>query len=157
MGKMDALAELGDSVENQFSLCLLDLDSFKAVNDENGHEVGDAVLVEVAARLNQCVSPSHSVARWGGEEFMALLPEEDLHAALDLAEKIRRALEAAPVNHRGLQIRIAASFGVSAHGSGYRTIRATLRAADKALYVAKHQGGNQVCCEDLVSDVAHQT
>ena len=149
--KMDAVVSDPDTAARRFSICLLDLDSFKAVNDELGHDAGDAVLVEVANRLRQAVPDQHYVSRWGGEEFLVFMAKTDLARAKTVAEDIRRCLESEPLDYRGYAIPIAASFGVSECFESGRSVQQTLRAADKALYLAKRLGGNRVCSENDVT------
>lgn len=146
--KMDDVVSNPDTSARRFATCLLDLDSFKTVNDELGHDAGDAVLVEVANRLRQAVPDQHYVSRWGGEEFLVFMAKTDLARAEMVAEDIRRCLESEPLDYRGYAIPIAASFGVSEYVEGGRSVQQTLRTADKALYMAKRLGGNRVCSEN---------
>jgi len=122
------------------SLILIDLDHFKQVNDKEGHPMGDAVLVEVAKLLRRMVRTSDLPGRWGGEEFMVLVPGTNEEQALILAEKLRKAFE----NHQyPSSQKITASFGVSLCKEG-DTLETLLRKADEALYEAKRQGRNRV-------------
>ncbi len=124
------------------SLLMADLDHFKRINDEFGHPAGDAVLMQTARLLRDCVRHSDIVARFGGEEFAVLLPGADLHAAMQVAEKVRTALQASSWAHRT----VTASIGVSAATPQSEDDPATLLArADRALYEAKQNGRNQAC------------
>ncbi|MBS1715588.1 MAG: EAL domain-containing protein [Armatimonadetes bacterium] len=123
-------------------LCVmfLDLDNFKVVNDSLGHDAGDTILVEVAARLQDCVRPGDTVARWGGDEFVLLLedlPDADsaLHVVHRIAERLR-----APIRFEESEIYVSASIGIRHTDSGDTTTPALLRDADTAMYHAKGSG-----------------
>jgi diguanylate cyclase (GGDEF)-like protein len=117
-----------------------DLDHFKAVNDEFGHAVGDAVLVDVAYTLRKELRAFDLAYRLGGEEFLILLPGADRDECAELAERLRAAIAAAPVGGR----RVTMSFGVATSGGGDFDHEAVLREADAALYAAKRGGRNRV-------------
>ncbi|TXH89778.1 MAG: GGDEF domain-containing protein [Rhodoferax sp.] len=122
-----------------------DLDHFKQINDNHGHPAGDAVLRHFAQLLKAQLRESDIPARLGGEEFIVLLPGTGTEGTAVVAEKIRQALEAAPVVHGGQSIGITVSIGVSclpAHSAC--TIEALYGRADQALYVAKTGGRNRV-------------
>ncbi|MCK6424839.1 MAG: diguanylate cyclase [Burkholderiaceae bacterium] len=129
------------------SVILLDLDRFKHINDSWGHPTGDAVLIAVAALLRRNLRGSDEVGRLGGEEFMLLLPQTDLTAARQLAERLR--IEVAGLQVAPVDLPITASFGVAtlpgwlklAPAQGFERLYA---AADAALYRAKQQGRNRV-------------
>lgn len=122
------------------SLILLDVDDFKRVNDDHGHDVGDAVLVEFADRLRSFRRSSDELGRWGGEEFIFVVPETGLQGATRLAERLRDALE----EHRfGPVGGVTASFGVAAFGKE-EDLASLLKRADVNLYEAKKQGKNRV-------------
>ncbi len=128
------------------SVIVVDLDHFKAVNDQHGHPAGDKVLVHVAGALRDGVRNTDVVARIGGEEFMVLLPQTDIDAAAVLAEKLRQLLRrsAARVNS-DLQVTVTASFGVACMPGGHNgSVAALYAAADNALYEAKRAGRDQV-------------
>ena len=125
---------------------VIDLDHFKAVNDQYGHPAGDKVLVHVAQALRDGVRNTDIVARIGGEEFIVLLPQTDIDATMVLAQKLRQLLRssAARVNS-DLQVTITASFGVACMPSGHNgSVTALYAAADNALYEAKRAGRDQV-------------
>ncbi len=126
-----------------FSLLLLDLDHFKAVNDEHGHEVGDRALVEVAERLRLAVRSQDAISRWGGEEVLVFLPETPSHGAAVAAEKLRAAVAGEPLSVLGHRAPLTASLGVSTLAEG-ETIEECLRRADAALYRAKAEGRDRV-------------
>ncbi len=126
------------------ALLILDIDHFKAVNDTHGHEAGDQVLRSVADILANAVRDVDIVARFGGEEFVALLPETSLPAAVDVAERLRAAVEDTVVAWRGSSIPVRASIGVSACPECVSGTDELMRSADAALYLAKTEGRNRV-------------
>lgn len=124
---------------------MVDLDYFKKINDVHGHPVGDAMLQHVAALLQRGVRTTDTVARLGGEEFIVLLPDTTREGACELAEKLRVMVYATPLVYLGVALPITASFGVSGTTRGQKAaIESIYAAADRALYVAKQLGRNQV-------------
>jgi diguanylate cyclase (GGDEF)-like protein len=133
-----------DRFVEPLSVVLADLDRFKDVNDRWGHAAGDVVLREFAAVLQSTIREADLAGRWGGEEFVLLLPGTDGEGALLLAERVRRNLEQRPIlSPDGSAIRITASFGVAEHSLG-TTDTELVAQADRALYEAKHEGRNRV-------------
>jgi len=124
------------------SLVFMDIDYFKRVNDEHGHEIGDRVLSAVASRVKNHLRESDSLCRWGGEEFIVLMPHIDLDQVCTLAEKLRAILAATPVIEG---IHVTASFGVAQWQPG-QDLGTLLQHADKMLYQAKQLGRNRVEC-----------
>ena len=124
-----------------FSIIMIDVDYFKAVNDTFGHSAGDQVLIEVANFLHTSIRESDILGRWGGEEFVIICPNTNKHEAAILAEKIRRTVQISPFK-KGT-IRLTCSIGVSDFEPNDNAID-TLDRADKALYQAKNDGRNQV-------------
>jgi diguanylate cyclase (GGDEF)-like protein len=135
------------------TVIMCDLDHFKAVNDTYGHYGGDAVLQRFAALLQSMTRDSiDSVVRYGGEEFLLILPETDLAGGELLAERLRQTL-ADTGRTRGRQIHITASFGVASVDFATSTHAAHINmiaAADELLYAAKNSGRNRVCAKQLV-------
>jgi diguanylate cyclase (GGDEF)-like protein len=129
--------------KRKFSLMFIDLDNFKPVNDNLGHDVGDEVLKEVAGRLLLCVRSSDTVARIGGDEFTIILHSilEPKNTAI-VAKKIIDALSA-PFHIKGNEIKIGASVGISIFPENGDTIETLLKCADDAMYDAKNNGKNQ--------------
>jgi diguanylate cyclase (GGDEF)-like protein len=127
------------------SLAMLDVDHFKAVNDELGHAAGDAVLRQVARTLGEAVRSSDVVARVGGEEFALLFPETGLRAARATAERIRRAMCGQSFVSQGLprDRRITLSVGLAQQRAG-DTLADVMQRADEALYAAKSTGRDRV-------------
>lgn len=141
-------AEVARSVavrhQRPLAAVILDIDFFKNINDRHGHAMGDEVLVKVGQILTQLTRSSDCVARWGGEEFIMLLPDTDLATAADFAERIRRALpEMAILAKDGARIQITASFGVAQLQPG-QDLEKLIIAADDALYSVKQSGRNRV-------------
>lgn len=123
-------------------LLLLDLDHFKRINDSYGHDVGDEVLKRAAQRIRRTIRRDDHAARWGGEEFLVLLPRSDLQGAMTVAEKIARAIKGQPIGEQ--QVRITVSIGVSLfpdHGENQAQL---IKHADQALYAAKNSGRDRV-------------
>ncbi len=124
---------------------LLDLDHFKAINDTHGHFAGDSALKETARRMLSSVRPYDSIGRYGGEEFLDILPGCDEHSTLNQAERIRETIAGTPLQVPGGTITLSASFGcTSVLRGGVATSDALVRVADEALYKAKHGGRNRV-------------
>ena len=124
------------------AFCMVDLDHFKSVNDTYGHPAGDALLREVCARIRATVRPTDGVYRYGGEEFCILLPETDLPAALDTAERVRAAVAATGFRIAGGMLSVTASLGVAV--THVADVPGLVGQADRALYEAKAGGRNQV-------------
>jgi diguanylate cyclase (GGDEF)-like protein len=122
------------------SVCLWDIDHFKRINDTYGHDVGDQVLRAISAQLSAHLRLSDTLIRWGGEEFVVVLPETSLAAALLVAERMRVAVAGM---HLADGVRATASFGVSCY-DGVEMLEQLLQRADQALYAAKSAGRNRV-------------
>lgn len=125
------------------SIVLSDLDHFKRVNDSLGHGAGDAVLKAVADAIRSSLRSQDVAARWGGEEFIFLLPDTGKEGAVHVAETARAAVSALSINHEGSMIQVTLSLGVAKHLAG-RSIEETIAQADSALYIAKEGGRNRV-------------
>jgi len=133
--------------ERGFAVAMIDVDHFKRVNDSLGHAAGDAVLRALGAILLALAPPLALVGRWGGEEFLLIVPDT---ASVDIAsvcERIRADCEAAVAEHNGRQIRITVSIGIALHDRAL-SFEDTLRDADRALYAAKSCGRNRVMASD---------
>ena len=126
------------------ALVLIDLDHFKKVNDTHGHHVGDKALKHLCKVLGKSLRDVDRMGRMGGEEFAALLPETDLARAAQVAERMRAALENAPVPAGSGLVWLTLSAGVAAYAPDAPTIDAMLQKADAAMYEAKAQGRNRV-------------
>jgi diguanylate cyclase (GGDEF)-like protein len=142
----------------RLGVLLLDVDDFKLVNDVHGHAAGDAVLAEVATRLGAAVRLNDCVARWGGEEFLVLLPGvADEAALLAVAEAKRESIGAAPVvTSAGRRIAVTVSVGAALTGPDEAcTPEALVDAADQALYRAKRLGRNRAELGALGGQAGH--
>jgi len=126
--------------QSTFSIIMLDIDYFKKVNDTYGHLVGDEVLKKVADLLKRTFRKTDVPGRWGGEEFLILLPQQDRIRACMIAERLRAAIEASEFPDVGT---ITSSFGVTEHASE-DTVENLIKRADDALYRAKELGRNRV-------------
>jgi diguanylate cyclase (GGDEF)-like protein len=139
-----------DRLGTPLTLVLADLDDFKGVNDVHGHAVGDDVLREFASVLRSTLRDSDLAGRWGGEEFLLLLPGADADGGAHLADRVRAVLgERAFLGRDGEVVNVTCSFGVAQHRVG-GTERDLFAAADQALYHAKRNGKNRVELEQLV-------
>jgi diguanylate cyclase (GGDEF)-like protein len=128
-----------------FSLIFLDLDRFKAVNDRHGHQVGSAVLKEVGEVLRHQLRAMDVPVRYGGDEFVLLLPEADRAQAMAVADRLRRAIvETTFQAERGLEVRITASFGVATYPDDGATPEGLLQLADQAMYRVKDTTRNGI-------------
>lgn len=128
------------------SLMMFDIDHFKKVNDTHGHSVGDLAIQAAARIMQETLRETDLVARFGGEEFVAFLPDTDLAAARVAAERVRAAIQGAaiPMADSGQPLRFTASLGVTLATGASDSLAALLERADKALYVAKGSGRNRV-------------
>lgn len=128
------------------SILMLDLDHFKEVNDNYGHQVGDIVLQQVAQRLKQTLRRTDFLARYGGEEFVVLAPQVPADKSLLLAERLRRTISDSPFAVLdNLQLNITVSIGVAVFPDHAQNESELISAADTALYRAKQAGRNKVC------------
>lgn len=139
-----AEALLADSAALPLSLILLDIDHFKRVNDRHGHRAGDAALVAVAALCRAQARAEDILARFGGEEFILLLPRTSGAEAFGLAEALRAAIAAQPQPLASGSLRLTASLGVAAYAGPGESIDGLVERADKALYAAKRAGRDRV-------------
>lgn len=133
-----------DKHEQSYAVVLLDLDHFKKINDNYGHDIGDRVLRRVASILAQNIRYKDMVGRFGGEEFILILNEDDLNVVKEVAERCRYQIEKTQIQvHNGLSIHITASLGIAVanQADSHENI---VRLADQALYLAKSSGRNQV-------------
>ncbi|WP_397450788.1 diguanylate cyclase [Pseudomonas sp. NA-150] len=128
---------------NELLLAMLDLDHFKRINDNYGHLAGDKVLKIIANELRKRLRPNDFIARFGGEEFVLLIPDTQVREGLELLEKLRKAIEACPFHFKGEPVTITVSMGITAFRAGERS-ESVLQRADQALYRAKDEGRNRI-------------
>ncbi|MCH8536319.1 MAG: GGDEF domain-containing protein [Alkalimonas sp.] len=139
-----ALGELvvkGERRKTTFSLLMMDIDFFKPINDNHGHDVGDKALQHVATCISNQLREWDLCARFGGEEFIVLLPSTNTDEAMAVAERIRKAVESTPLDKPQLSMTI--SIGVTAYAPGMNA-EMILKAADNGVYEAKENGRNQI-------------
>jgi diguanylate cyclase (GGDEF)-like protein len=137
------LAE-ADRYDHPVSLVLLDIDHFKRVNDTWGHEAGDTVLKQVAKVVQEGLRAVDICVRYGGEEIAMLLAQTDSAHAVEVAERVRSRIAAASIKHGPADIPVTASFGVATYPETVKVRDQLFPSADKALYIAKHNGRNCV-------------
>jgi len=130
----------------QFALIIFDLDSFKMINDDYGHTIGDLVLINICKTVQENVRATDVVARFGGDEFVIILPETDAVNATAIAEKIRSAVEALTTRIDDTIVKVMISIGLTSYclAHGIRSREEVVSMADKALYIAKHSGKNRI-------------
>lgn len=131
----------GERRRTVFSLLMMDIDFFKAINDNHGHDIGDKALQHVAERISSQLREGDLCARFGGEEFVVLLPSKDTSEAMSVAERIRKAVESSPLELPKQPITL--SIGVATYQPGMNA-EMLLKAADNEVYAAKANGRNQV-------------
>ena len=136
------LERLNYAEDENFSIALMDIDFFKKVNDEHGHAFGDQVLQQVSLSIGQLIRPSNTICRWGGEEFLLIMPNTQRNNALQICERIRKSIAATPLPPIDI---ITLSIGIASKAQA-ESISHLLKNADKALYQAKEQGRNRSIC-----------
>ncbi len=137
-----AIAHAG-RYDRPLSCAMVDVDHFKAVNDRYGHAAGDAVLCEAATRLRETCRETDTVGRYGGEEFVVLLPETSAEEAMVAANRVRSAFHDAPFTAGGVDLHLTASIGVATWAPSMSVPASLYSAADRALYQAKEAGRNR--------------
>ncbi len=131
--------------DKKLSLIMLDLDYFKLLNDNYGHQCGDMVLTEVSALIGDLLRVEDIFGRYGGEEFAIVLPETNLSGAKELAERICRKVATTKLHYNDELLEVTISLGVAQLSGNESSYEAIITHADSALYQAKAQGRNQVC------------
>lgn len=131
--------------DKKLSLIMLDLDYFKLLNDNYGHQCGDMVLIEVSALISSLLRAEDLFGRYGGEEFAIILPETNLLGAKGLAQRICDSIAKTPLNYNDEVIKVTVSLGVAQLSSEEANYEELITQSDNALYQAKASGRNQVC------------
>ena len=144
-----SILSLAKRNKTETSIMMLDIDLFKNVNDTYGHKVGDDTLMNLSKLLLDTTRENDIVARWGGEEFMILLPETNIEGAFELAEKLRLKIEKSTIYlEDDTELKITMSIGVSQiNHQNKQVLDTSIYKADEALYEAKKTGRNRVCSE----------
>lgn len=143
--------KFSNSSDSDFSVLILDIDDFKAVNDVHGHAAGDRILQLLSELLKHYVRSSDSVYRWGGEEFVVLMPVTGLFEANKVAQKlVKKVAENAFEIKNDLKLKMTISIGLAQWVEDESLVNDTLKRADKALYKAKENGKNNVVVADYV-------
>ncbi|BBB27557.1 GGDEF domain-containing protein [Amphritea japonica] len=127
-----------------FSLVMIDVDHFKSINDQYGHPVGDQALKKIAHTINSTIRAHDFIGRYGGEEFLLLLPDTDLNGAKPIAERVRKSVESISFLSGGKRIPLTISLGVTTVFADDSDYDQAIKDADRALYQAKDAGRNQV-------------
>jgi len=151
LSSLERQSTLAQQRNQALGLLMLDLDFFKNINDTYGHDCGDAVLKEAASRMKHCMRNTDAVGRFGGEEFLAVVPNcsgEELHR---LAERIRLSMKH-PVLYKKQLIPISTSIGASVHFASDDNVLDSLGRADQALYLAKEMGRDRVVCAWMMDE-----
>jgi diguanylate cyclase (GGDEF)-like protein len=133
-----------DRLGTSLAVLMLDLDHFKNVNDRFGHHTGDAVLSAVGQTLLKSLRASDVRCRWGGEEFLLVLPDSSLERARRTSDKLRQRIAETPVRAGDHVIHVTASIGITMTRAGERDLQQCLMRADRAMYQAKNLGRNRI-------------
>ncbi|MCX7318615.1 MAG: diguanylate cyclase, partial [Hyphomicrobiales bacterium] len=143
---LQTLAEQAATRSKPLALMILDIDHFKSINDNHGHDCGDDVLREFAVRIRKSIRGIDLACRYGGEEFVIVMPETDMHVASMVAERLRRSIAGEPfaIDRGNKRIGVTISVGLATLEKKGEPIADVLKRADVALYRAKHDGRNRV-------------
>ncbi len=142
---LDRQIAISDRYKQVLCIIMIDIDHFKKFNDTHGHAFGDKALTLVSKIISMSVRESDTVARFGGEEFIVVLPNTDIEFAVPIAEKLRRAVEECSVsNDNGIAEGVTISLGVSCYPSFAQSLKDLINSADSALYQSKAKGRNMV-------------
>jgi two-component system cell cycle response regulator len=143
---LTALVEQAAARGKPLTVLILDIDYFKAINDSYGHDAGDDVLREFAVRIRKSIRGIDLACRYGGEEFVAVMPETDMAVATMVAERLRRRIASDPfsIQQGKGSVEVTISIGLATLGSPNETAAEILKRADQALYRAKRDGRNRV-------------
>jgi diguanylate cyclase (GGDEF)-like protein len=145
MSSIDREFARSERNKSAVGVILIDVDHFKQINDRYGHPTGDVVLKESAARFQRAVRPYDGLGRYGGEEFLVVLPGCDEQSTLDLAERLRHCISREPIHHGPIAVEATISLGAASFtGFGRARIQEAVKWVDEALYRAKQSGRNRV-------------
>jgi two-component system cell cycle response regulator len=143
---LSTLAEQAGSRGKPLALMVLDIDFFKSINDGHGHDAGDDVLREFAVRIRKSIRGIDLACRFGGEEFVIVMPETDMHVASMVAERLRKSIAGEPfaIEKGAKRIDVTISIGIATLDRKGEPVADVLKRADQALYRAKRDGRNRV-------------
>jgi two-component system cell cycle response regulator len=146
---LGALVDQAASRGKPLAVLVLDIDFFKSINDGHGHDAGDDVLREFALRIRKSIRNIDLACRYGGEEFVIVMPETDMGVATMVAERLRRKIASEPfsIQNGAKHLPVTLSIGIAALGGGGDNVAAMLKRADQALYRAKRDGRNRVVAD----------
>ncbi len=146
--------ELARAERGGYSICfaMIDIDRFKNINDKHGHAAGDNILIHLAGQLQKFTRTGDIICRYGGEEFLIILPNTKIEAAAQIAERWRTTIQESKIVENGVDITITISCGISEFPADGSTETEALEKADKALYAAKYNGRNQVVLWSKIID-----
>jgi len=140
------ILDLANRNKTDTSVMMLDIDKFKNINDTYGHSVGDDVIIKIASLLKKSSRESDIICRWGGEEFIILLPQTNINGAVAISQKIREKIENSTITlSENKSLKFTISIGVSQLICEDENVEMLINRADKALYEAKESGRNKVC------------
>lgn len=139
--------DVGNAINHghEYSVIMIDVDNFKTINDNYGHAIGDQVLLEIASRCRKVLREFDIFGRFGGEEFVAFLPQTNINTALLIGERLCNAISNQTFNTEKQALKVTISLGTAALTEAKEAPRKLLEMADQALYTAKKTGKNQVC------------
>ncbi|QOG13146.1 diguanylate cyclase [Arcobacter sp. FWKO B] len=137
----DEISRVSRYETKTFSIAIFDVDNFKSINDNFGHLIGDIILKEIAAIAKKTIRVTDLICRWGGEEFVVIMPMTSLEHAVEASEKIRKAINAFIFDNVGC---VSCSFGVAEYNPIEDNVQSIMTRADKAMYMAKRSGKNKV-------------
>ncbi|HEY9790722.1 MAG TPA: diguanylate cyclase [Candidatus Obscuribacterales bacterium] len=155
--KLAEQLRLAERYQRNLAVVMIDIDHFKSINDTYGHPVGDSVLKAVARAIRRDCRDVDIPVRYGGEEFLLVLPEVNQEGAVVVAERLRKSLQREQIMHDEVQLSVTASIGVAAYPEDTESHHNLLELADKALYMSKRLGRNQVhTAADLLFHEFHE-
>lgn len=156
MEKIQHESHRANRMHRNFCFIFIDIDKFKSINDTYGHHCGDVVLQTVANTIRQLLRKYDFVARWGGEEFLAVLPETEISGAIVVAERFRKSIESLQIDYKGVQIPVTITLGISQYDSELGVDK-SIQLADQALYDGKMNGRNQVVINKKQNNKSEET